>query len=154
MKATAGAFFATWTSILLVLFVAQAWGLWIGGLTMEPRKAQTVSTIIILTFLLVGGFYVKDVPVWIGWIKYFSFIYWGNNLVTKIQFSDAHIEACDGRSCSIIPQAQLQERLNILVDPNARQWPEVIILIAMSIGLRILAYVTLEWQTFSSFQSL
>jgi len=154
LKATAGAFFATWTSILLVLFVAQAWGLWIGGLTMEPRKAQTVSTIIILTFLLVGGFYVKDVPVWIGWIKYFSFIYWGNNLITKIQFSDVHIEACDGSSCSIIPQDELQERLNILVDPNARQWPEVIILIAMFIGLRILAYVTLEWQTFSSFQSL
>ena len=155
LKATASAFFATWTSILLVLFVAQAWGLWIGGLTMEPRKAQTVSTIIILTFLLVGGFYVKNVPVWIGWIKYFSFIYWGNNLITKIQFSDARIEACDGRtSCSVIPQDELQDRLNILADPNARQWPEVVILIAMFIGLRTFAYFTLEWQTFSSFQSL
>ncbi len=29
-----------------------------------------------LTFVLVGGFYVKEVPGWIGWIKYLSFIYW------------------------------------------------------------------------------
>lgn len=29
---------------------------------------------VMLTFLLVGGFYVRDVPVWIGWIKYLSFV--------------------------------------------------------------------------------
>jgi hypothetical protein len=44
---------------------------------MDPKQAQTVTTVVMLTFLLVGGFYVKDVPVWIGWIKYFSFIYLG-----------------------------------------------------------------------------
>jgi len=52
-------------------------GLLIGGVCMDPKQAQTVTTVVMLTFLLVGGFYVKDVPVWIGWIKYFSFIYWG-----------------------------------------------------------------------------
>jgi len=46
---------------------------------MDPKQAQTVTTVVMLTFLLVGGFYVKDVPVWIGWIKYFSFIYWGGS---------------------------------------------------------------------------
>lgn len=49
---------------------------------LRPRTPVQVM----LTFLLVGGFYVRDVPVWIGWIKYLSFVYWGNNLLIKIQF--------------------------------------------------------------------
>ena len=43
---------------------------------MDPKNAQTVTTVVMLTFLLVGGFYVRDVPAWIGWIKYISFVYW------------------------------------------------------------------------------
>eukprot|EP00983_Pelagomonas_calceolata_P087485 1156964-Pelagomonas_calceolata.AAC.3 len=27
---------------------------------MDPKQAQTVTTVVMLTFLLVGGFYVKD----------------------------------------------------------------------------------------------
>lgn len=47
---------------------------------------QTVVTVVILTFLLVGGYYVRSIPIWIGWIRYISFIYWGFNLLLKIQF--------------------------------------------------------------------
>jgi hypothetical protein len=47
---------------------------------------QTATTVIILTFLLVGGYYVRNIPVWINWIKYISFLYWGFNLLLKIQF--------------------------------------------------------------------
>jgi len=39
-------------------------GLLIGGICMDPKQAQTVTTVVMLTFLLVGGFYVRDVPVW------------------------------------------------------------------------------------------
>ncbi len=30
-----------------------------------------------------------QVPVWIGWIKYLSFVYWGYNLLIKVQFRGA-----------------------------------------------------------------
>jgi hypothetical protein len=26
--------------------------------------------------MLVAGFYVANIPVWIAWLKYLSFIYW------------------------------------------------------------------------------
>lgn len=47
---------------------------------------QTVTTIVILAFLLVGGYYVRSIPEWIGWLKYLSFLYWGFNLLIKSQF--------------------------------------------------------------------
>lgn len=49
-------------------------------------RAQTVTTVLILTFLLMGGYYVRNIPVWISWIRYLSFLYWGYNLLIKSQF--------------------------------------------------------------------
>lgn len=61
---------------------------------MDPKAAQTVTTVVMLTFMLVGGYYVRNVPVWIGWIKYISFVYWGNSLLTKIQFRGVTLTDC------------------------------------------------------------
>ena len=66
--------------LCLSLCVCLHRGLWLGGICMDPKQAQTVTTVVMLTFLLVGGFYVRDVPVWIGWVKYFSFIYWVSSM--------------------------------------------------------------------------
>lgn len=33
-----------------------------------------------------SGFYVAGIPVWISWIKYISFIFYGFNLLQKIEF--------------------------------------------------------------------
>jgi hypothetical protein len=41
--------------MVLVVLVAEAWGLLLGGVFMQPRKAQTATTVIMLTFLLVGA---------------------------------------------------------------------------------------------------
>jgi hypothetical protein len=41
---------------------------------MDPKTAQTVTTVLMLTLMLVGGYYVRSVPAWIGWLKYLSFM--------------------------------------------------------------------------------
>jgi hypothetical protein len=69
LRADAGSFFANLAALLLIVLNAQSWGLMLGGLFMDPKTAQAVTTVVMLSFLLVSGFYVKDVPVWIGWIK-------------------------------------------------------------------------------------
>ena len=33
--------------------------------------------------LQVAGFFVQDIPNWIGWLKYLSFIYYGYNTLLK-----------------------------------------------------------------------
>jgi hypothetical protein len=66
----AGAFFANWWSVLLIVLTAQSLGLLIGGTVMDPQNGQTIATILMLTTMLVGGYYVRTIPVWISWLKY------------------------------------------------------------------------------------
>ena len=32
----------------------------------------------------VGGFYISNIPVWIAWMKYLSFIFYSYNLLLKV----------------------------------------------------------------------
>ena len=61
---------------------------------MNPKNAQTVATIVALTFVLVGGYFVRGIPHWISWVKYISFIYWAFGLLLKIQFGGAQYYSC------------------------------------------------------------
>lgn len=59
------------------LQVAQSYGLLLGTLVMVPKTAQTLAAIIMLTFILTGGYFVRGIPVWISWFKYLSFVFYG-----------------------------------------------------------------------------
>ncbi|KAG2424300.1 hypothetical protein HYH02_015190 [Chlamydomonas schloesseri] len=101
-----------------------------------------------LTFLLVGGFYVKQVPVWIGWIKYVSFVYWGYNLLLKIQFGGATYYSSGSSSGPGGQQpVNVQHSLGLPTDPNSSRAPEVLVLLAMLLILRSLTYMVLRHKT-------
>eukprot|EP00879_Flechtneria_rotunda_P023260 GHRR01024602.1.p1 GENE.GHRR01024602.1~~GHRR01024602.1.p1 ORF type:complete len:119 (-),score=25.26 GHRR01024602.1:822-1178(-) len=104
---------------------------------------QTVTTVVILTFLLVGGYYVRNIPVWIAWIRYLSFLFWGYNLVIKTQFSDTTYYDCSSGTCQPIPSQQLA----LTTDPTAPAYPDVLILLAMLIFLRLVIYYVLRRKT-------
>lgn len=36
--------------------------------------------------MLTGGFYVSHIPVWIAWVRYIGFIYYGWNLLLYFQY--------------------------------------------------------------------
>ena len=38
---------------------------------------------------------MKGIPVWVSWIKYVSIIYWGWNLLLKIEFSNRSYPCAD-----------------------------------------------------------
>ncbi len=95
--------------------------------------------------MLVGGFYVCDIPVWIGWLKYLSFVYWGFNLLLKIQFAGVTFYTCQGPVCQPVPS--LQDALILPTDPNEPVYPEVLVLLAMLVILRAAVYVVLRKKT-------
>ena len=45
------------------MFVAQSLGLLIGATVTNMKTALSLSTVIVLTVMLVAGFYVQDIPV-------------------------------------------------------------------------------------------
>ncbi|KAL3156013.1 hypothetical protein ABBQ32_013001 [Trebouxia sp. C0010 RCD-2024] len=83
LRYSAGSFFANWAAVLLSLLTAQSIGLLIGSIITHPKTGQTLATITALTMILVAGFFVQDIPDWIGWLKYLSFVYYGYNTLLK-----------------------------------------------------------------------
>lgn len=160
LRLTAGAFFANVFAMVLVTLTAQSWGLLLGAVFMNPKTAQTCASIMMLSFMLVGGFYVRDVPVWIRWSKYLSFVYWGFNLLLKVEFAGRALADCGGggggtpgaaaaapllRECR--PVADVRGALNLPTDPNESPAVDLLVLFANLIILRLGVYVALRKKT-------
>ncbi|GFR49801.1 hypothetical protein Agub_g11739, partial [Astrephomene gubernaculifera] len=157
LRPEAGAFFSCWSSVLLIVLTSQSIGLLIGATVINPQNGQTIATIFMLTTMLVGGYYVRGIPVWIAWLKYASFIYWGWNLLLKIEFRHRLMEGCEGLSeaeragqgaealaageCSVAHAGIY----TVNVDEGVQK--EVCILIGMLIFLRLCIYFALQYKT-------
>ncbi len=48
-----------WLKVELTLQVAQGLGLLLGTAVMNPKTAQTIASITVLTMVLVGGYFVR-----------------------------------------------------------------------------------------------
>ncbi|KAG9452693.1 hypothetical protein H6P81_005597 [Aristolochia fimbriata] len=90
-----GHFFHTLAVLLLCVVVAQGLGLAVGAVLMDLRSASTLSSVVLLTFLLASGYYVQHVPVFISWIKYLSFNYYAYKLLLSSQYSVTQTYRCD-----------------------------------------------------------
>jgi hypothetical protein len=74
----------------------------------------------------VGGFYVTTIPIWIAWLKYLSFVYYGYNLLLKIEYAGLTLWDCAGTSppdpahnplCTLVPPGGLQAKLHLQAGP-------------------------------------
>lgn len=52
------------------LFVVQTIGLLVGATVTNMKTAMSLLTVMMLCIMLVAGFYVKNIPVWIKWLRY------------------------------------------------------------------------------------
>ncbi|WIA20339.1 hypothetical protein OEZ85_006170 [Tetradesmus obliquus] len=159
LRLTAAAFLSNLAALVLNVLVAQSMGLLLGVAFMNPKTAQTVASIIMLGFMLVGGYYVRGIPAWISWIRYLSFVYWGFNLLLKIEFAGATYYSCGASGlgsgeaaagpaaapCHSVPD--LQAALQLPTDPNASPALELGVLFGMLVALRLLVYYTLRQKT-------
>ncbi|CAN6879973.1 unnamed protein product [Brassica oleracea] len=87
-------FFLTLLTLLLHVLVSGGLGLALGALVMDQKTATTLGSVIMLTFLLAGGFYVRNVPVFISWIKYVSIGYYTYKLVILGQYTESEWYPC------------------------------------------------------------
>ncbi|KAF8403415.1 hypothetical protein HHK36_011518 [Tetracentron sinense] len=124
LRLSVGPFFLTMLTVFLCIVAAQGLGLAIGAIMMDVKKATTVASVTVMTFMLAGGFFVKKVPVFISWIRYISFNYHTYRLLLKVQYE--HVPtSINGTK----------------VDSGVK---EVCALVAMVFGYRLLAYLSLR----------
>ncbi|EIE25035.1 P-loop containing nucleoside triphosphate hydrolase protein [Coccomyxa subellipsoidea C-169] len=115
LRYTAEAFFGNFFTVILMGLVAQGFGLLLGTVCMNPKTAQTIASIVVLAFTLVGGYFVRGIPAWIGWIRYLSFIYYGFGMLLHIEYQGRTIYSCvDPNTAASSGAMSVQVRLLIL----------------------------------------
>jgi len=65
-------FLETLGCLLLAVLAGESYGLLCGALVMDFEKAMTIMVVISLTAMAAGGYYIKNIPTFIGWIKFIS----------------------------------------------------------------------------------
>ncbi|CAO2145791.1 unnamed protein product [Urochloa humidicola] len=122
------AFALTLAVILSYVLVAGGLGLAVGAVVMDAKRASTLVTVVMLAYLLTGGFYVHNVPGFMVWAKYTSFTYYCYRLLIVVQYG--------GHLRRMLPPEE--------VDGEVGTGACVAALVAMFFGYRLLAYLALR----------
>uniref|UniRef100_A0A7N0V0K0 ABC transporter domain-containing protein n=1 Tax=Kalanchoe fedtschenkoi TaxID=63787 RepID=A0A7N0V0K0_KALFE len=141
LKHSASNFFHSLFTLLLNVLVSQGLGLAIGAFVMNQRSATTLASVITLTFLLVGGFYVQHVPSFMVWIRYISISFYAYKLMLGSQFKHG-----DTYPCTIMNspgECRVEDFSTVKIVGLDNQIWAAGALIIMLVGYRLLAYAGL-----------
>lgn len=139
LKASFVNFVQTLVVLLLSVLVSQGLGLAIGATIMDQKSATILGSVIMLTFLLAGGFYVQHVPSFIAWIKYISISNYTYKLLIGSQYKPSETYPCNSKGgfCLVGEFPAIKQ-----VGLNG-QAIAVVALVIMLVGYRLMAYVAL-----------
>lgn len=115
----------------------QGLGLTLGAALMDVKKATTLASVIMLTLLLAGGYYIQNTPVWIRWIKYLSVSYFSYKLQLAAQYSTDQTYPCSTNPTGLCRVADYPAVANVGLDKLGLS---VMALAIMLVGYRLMAY--------------
>ncbi|KFK39853.1 hypothetical protein AALP_AA3G297000 [Arabis alpina] len=139
LKPSLATFLMTLMIVLYNVLVAQGVGLAIGAILMEAKKAATLSSVLMLVFLLAGGYYIQHIPGFIAWLKYISFSHYCYKLLVGVQYSWDEVYDCGlGLHCSVMDYEGIK---NLKI--GNMMW-DVLALAFMLIFYRVLSYLALR----------
>ncbi|GFS34734.1 ABC transporter G family member 27 [Actinidia rufa] len=132
LKLSFTAFSLTLLTVLLSIVASQGLGLTIGAAFMDVKKATTLASIIVMAFMLSGGFFIQEVPSFMLWVRYVSINYHTYRLLQKIQYG------CSGSGSGSCEPPFIRGQI--------LGWGgiEVASMLVMIVGYRILAYFFLR----------
>jgi len=89
LRPEASSFFIYLCIFETVIITAQSLGLLLSSVVSEIPVVNSISFVLILLLMLFGGFYVQNnrIPIFVRWIKYCSFLYWGYGALLVNEFS-------------------------------------------------------------------
>ena len=107
LKQTVGAYLLTMSLVLIVCFTAASLGLFLGAWFLNLKRAQSMATVLMLTIMLTGGFFVRDIPVWLSWISYLSYIQYAWDALINIHLK-GRVPECQDNACDDSLLAQVR----------------------------------------------
>lgn len=137
LKPTVGHFLSTLFVLLYSVLVAQGLGLAVGALVMDQKAATTFGSVLMLSFLLAGGYYVQSVPPFIAWVRYISISHYTYKLLMGSQFRPSDTYPCGLSDCLV---GEFPSIKKVGLDG---QLSAVVALGVMLVGYRLVAYIAL-----------
>ncbi|XP_054798832.1 ABC transporter G family member 22-like [Prosopis cineraria] len=134
LKLQFSAFFLTILTIFVSVLAAQGLGQTISAAFLDVKKATTLASIVVMTFMLTGGFFSQQVPRFMSWVRYVSFNYHTYRLLLKIQYGCVGSTSASGCSESTLVENS---------ETKFGRELEVGAMIIMIITYRLIAYLFL-----------
>ena len=95
MNPNFGIFLGTLAFILMIILVAESFGLLFGALFKTVAQGWVAGNVILLGLLLVGGYFIENAPHWlIVWTKWLSFYKYGYDACLRLQFMGERMYKC------------------------------------------------------------
>jgi ABC-type multidrug transport system ATPase subunit len=140
-------FFGLFAAQLLATNCGESMGIFVASAVGEIRIGAACVTVLALFFMLVGGFYVKELPYWLRWCRYLSPIRYSYDACVLFEFSTG--VSCDGsgiiKECSDpgVSSASTEAIIDYLGASGAIGF-NVAMIAAGSMFFRLLAYIVLR----------
>jgi hypothetical protein len=95
MNPNFGIFLGILIFMLMTVLVAESLGLLLGAMLQDLGKGWVAANIMLLGFLLAGGFYIENIPYWLQfWTKWLSFFKYGYDASLQLQFMGKRLYQC------------------------------------------------------------
>lgn len=104
--------------------------------------ALAVGPMLLFPLLIFGGLLVNvgSIPAWLVWLEVFSFFKYAYTGMSILVWKDVELECPDTGVCPFENGDKVLEYLNM---EGASFWTQVLILVALTVGFRLLAFLIL-----------
>ncbi|CAI0476568.1 unnamed protein product [Linum tenue] len=138
LKHTPGRFFHTLAVLLYSVLAASGMGLAIGALVKDTKNAVLLGSVIAIASQLASGFYVQQLPPFIGWTKYITIGQHSFKLLLASQFTDHDMYPCgNGNTCRVGDYPAIS---SVGLDGQPLS---MVALFIMIVGYRVIAYLSI-----------
>eukprot|EP01137_Pigoraptor_chileana_P033008 Opistho-2@23287 len=137
-----GRFFTFLLLLVTTVLAAQSLGQVISAAAPSMQIANAVGPIVMILFLLFGGFYLNSADIWPGfyWIKYISFLNYGYRAIAANEYAGLVFECNTGIARCVRTGDEVLEQLDFA---DVNKWADFGVLVALVVGYRFLAYLAL-----------
>jgi len=84
--------------------VLQGIGILMGVVISDKQLSTTVAMCILIACMLAAGFYNANIPSWMTWIRYLSYLTYSVNGLAKVEFQYGDAVVCSAPGLTIFPQ--------------------------------------------------
>ncbi|CAF2054581.1 unnamed protein product [Rotaria magnacalcarata] len=145
---TAKRFFIFTGIIVLNSFAAVGLGSVISVIANSPEQAQAIQIPILLPLMVFGGFFLNNNSgqVWLNWIKYISWFYYGNEALIINQWADVNYLPCDMQSPNLPCFHNGDEVLQLVYFDKSHFGRDIGLIVVIWFVLRVLSYIILLYK--------